>query len=542
MFHTFFMEINGYELVGIAFNRADGPMWRTRTPSGEHGLLTMHTQGDADRHLERWQSWAGMDSPHVVRLFDVITHQDGRWSLIQAEVHGNTLAFLLESHDDVLKTRSKQIIAGIEDGVRALHAAGITHGDLSPSNIIITPDGQPVIIDMIGPLGDEEGTAGWSEGPPSPANDEAAVARIAQAITSLVNTPRGEAAQVPHSPGVRLRTQSSLPMTHRREAVPTWAALFSSEERAAKAAAAISHSKAEISAEDSALDNAEESTEPADAEEGASGQGQRAGFGGVLSRSRPLHMLTVTVIAALLIVVGNRAVTALGGAQSDPALRGPQYDGPISASQPHTDPSTRPFLGAQPSPSANPGQNTNPGLYTNPSPGANAGESPHPGAGASQSAAGQGADPGAVASAVPGAEGAAGGQCDAEGMVERLHAALKARDAAYNHASAEGLDQYLSGEVLVSDMENIATMQAQNTRIDGFQTAVSAPTMIECSPQRAVLEAGLSAANYTVCDAQGCRQAKGTRQDSPRVVLTLSGEERLLSEVKEAPTHHAAPS
>ena len=49
-------------------------------------------------------------------------------------------------------------------GVSARHSAGIVHGDLTPSNIIVTPSGRAVIIDLIDELEERDGTPGWSQG------------------------------------------------------------------------------------------------------------------------------------------------------------------------------------------------------------------------------------------------------------------------------------------------------------------------------------------------------------------------------------------
>ena len=155
------MNIGGYEIGQVFHIGSTGPMWRTRTDAGE-ALVALRSPDKGERCLARWKSWASITSRHVVALRDVVRSEDGRWAIVQDYVPGRTLDAELGSPDLRPIATRRQILHGIAAGVSALHSAGIAHGDLTPANIIITPEGRAVIIDLIDDIGEGEGTPGWS--------------------------------------------------------------------------------------------------------------------------------------------------------------------------------------------------------------------------------------------------------------------------------------------------------------------------------------------------------------------------------------------
>lgn len=155
------MNIGGYEIGQVFHVGTRGPLWRTRSSAGE-ALLALRSSADGERSLERWKAWASISSRHVAALRDVVRSTDGRWAVVQDFVPGRPLDLEIGSADLRAKAARRQIVEGIAAGVSALHGAGIVHGDLTPANIIVTPQGRAVIIDLIDEIGSGEGTAGWS--------------------------------------------------------------------------------------------------------------------------------------------------------------------------------------------------------------------------------------------------------------------------------------------------------------------------------------------------------------------------------------------
>lgn len=436
------MGIDRYELNGIAFHRADGPMWRTQSVSGEAALLTLHTQSDADTHLERWKRWAQVECPHVVRLYDVISHEDGRWALIQEEAQGDTLALLIERGDEVLRTYSDEIIEGIEKGLAQLHNVGITHGDLTPSNIIITPEGRPVIIDLIGKVKGECGTPRWNDGSCTPQDDRQAVAHI---IDALEKAAQGETVHLPigdNSPGTRLRAHSELPVTQRVEKRTVFASF------------------------------------------------------------RPIRIIAAALgICSLLVILGPIGLGIFG--ERTALAEAPNAHASLSAAQSEGTNFVKSDEQSQSAlrPASTPQQ-----------------------ADREQSVYAREATQ-IQQSVVP-------TDCTNPEMLQgRLEEILKARDAAYNHHNAQGLEHYVGGAILESDTQTIDQMNAQGTTISQFLTRMSGLKIRSCTTQTVTVEADLRAQSYEVCQADQCQQAQGN-PDTPNIVtLTFEGVDRLLTDV-----------
>ena len=176
------MEIGGYELGTIIHMGANGPLWLTETSEGP-GVVAIRGEDEARGSVDRWRAWAGIDSPHVVRLLDVVRHEDGQWAVVQEYVEGRPLDIALASHALRSPRTRRRVWEGVSAGVSALHEAGIVHGDISPANIIVDPQGRAVIIDIIDPPRPGAGTRGWSLGAPEGREgDEACTDRIGELL------------------------------------------------------------------------------------------------------------------------------------------------------------------------------------------------------------------------------------------------------------------------------------------------------------------------------------------------------------------------
>ena len=175
------MNIGGYDIGQVFHIGATGPVWRTRTNAGD-ALLSLRAAGDGERCLERWKTWASITSRHVVALRDVARSDDGRWAIVYDYVAGRPLDAEIDSPDLRPIATRRQIIEGIAAGVSALHSAGIVHGDLTTSNIIVTPSGRAVIIDLIDELGERDGTPGWSQGLTGEQADRACLRQLAHIL------------------------------------------------------------------------------------------------------------------------------------------------------------------------------------------------------------------------------------------------------------------------------------------------------------------------------------------------------------------------
>ncbi|MCS7237379.1 MAG: serine/threonine protein kinase [Thermoguttaceae bacterium] len=115
---------------------------RDRELLREVAIKQIHSQYLADpRQLERFwreaQMLASLQHPHIITIFDVVRPKG--W-LIMELMQGSVRDLSQGQPLDVDLVRT--ILASCLDALRFLHAQGIIHGDIKPSNILVDRDGR----------------------------------------------------------------------------------------------------------------------------------------------------------------------------------------------------------------------------------------------------------------------------------------------------------------------------------------------------------------------------------------------------------------
>lgn len=85
---------------------------------------------------------------HLVPLRDAVPLEDGRVALVFDHVVGATLASLVVSRGHLGPGEVVTVVTPIAEAVAALHAAGGTHCDIAPGNVMLTADGRPLLMDL----------------------------------------------------------------------------------------------------------------------------------------------------------------------------------------------------------------------------------------------------------------------------------------------------------------------------------------------------------------------------------------------------------
>ena len=85
-------------------------------------------------------------SPHCVGIYGWENLSDGP-ALVLEKINGLNLRELAK-HRKLKASEIKEILAQLRSGLEAVHASGLCHGDLSPSNIMIDTDGIVRLIDF----------------------------------------------------------------------------------------------------------------------------------------------------------------------------------------------------------------------------------------------------------------------------------------------------------------------------------------------------------------------------------------------------------
>ena len=88
-----------------------------------------------------------LDHPNIVRL--IRSGKDGKqpYELLEF-VPGRNMRQLLLARDPTLQTARGDILVGLAAALEHLHERGFLHLDLKPENVMVTPEGQPKLVDF----------------------------------------------------------------------------------------------------------------------------------------------------------------------------------------------------------------------------------------------------------------------------------------------------------------------------------------------------------------------------------------------------------
>lgn len=113
------------------------------------GVLPGADRPDVARAEREARLSAQLQHPHVVAVFDFVTDPEtGENWLVMEYVGGSTLEQIVREEGRLDPDRAADLFAQAADGLCAAHAAGITHRDVKPANILVDPDGTVKLTDF----------------------------------------------------------------------------------------------------------------------------------------------------------------------------------------------------------------------------------------------------------------------------------------------------------------------------------------------------------------------------------------------------------
>ncbi|WP_051049780.1 serine/threonine-protein kinase [Nocardiopsis ganjiahuensis] len=99
------------------------------------------------RTLREAQATARISHTSVVTIHDVLDHDKSPWIVMEL-LSGSSLQHRLDTGGPMPVERVEQAARALLGGLKAAHAAGVTHRDVKPANIMLTEDDRTVLTDF----------------------------------------------------------------------------------------------------------------------------------------------------------------------------------------------------------------------------------------------------------------------------------------------------------------------------------------------------------------------------------------------------------
>ncbi len=141
-------RLDGFTLNELIGSGATGEVWRARPQAGGADVVLKWLAADEiDIEKLAASGLCEFRHPHVARLLDI--RRDGsNVVLVHEFVSGVSLAGLLAERDRLSGSEVVTLLTPIAEALGAAHRAGLLHASLSPSAILVTPDGRPMVTDL----------------------------------------------------------------------------------------------------------------------------------------------------------------------------------------------------------------------------------------------------------------------------------------------------------------------------------------------------------------------------------------------------------
>jgi hypothetical protein len=146
-------QIEGYEILNEVAAAGQGRVWRARQLSTRRVVALKVPRGDLLRSraaLTRFERevelTARLSHLNIARIYDSGIHQ-GLYYYAMELIDGVWLDTYVREHS-LSQPEILGLMRTICDAIQHAHQNGVLHRDLKPSNILVTPDGQPHVVDF----------------------------------------------------------------------------------------------------------------------------------------------------------------------------------------------------------------------------------------------------------------------------------------------------------------------------------------------------------------------------------------------------------
>ena len=144
----------GHRIEGVIGRGGMGVVYRARQLSPERQvalkIVAPELAGDPAiraRFLGETELLAAVEHPHVVPIH-AAGESDGRLYLTMRLLEGPSLQRLVTAEGRLEPARALDLLTPIAAALDAIHGAGLIHGDVSPTNILLDTRGEPYLTDF----------------------------------------------------------------------------------------------------------------------------------------------------------------------------------------------------------------------------------------------------------------------------------------------------------------------------------------------------------------------------------------------------------
>jgi protein kinase-like protein len=159
------MALNRYTLGAERSRGATALVYEARTEDGEHVVVKLLSRAFLDDPATRARVASDLETatrvahPNVERVHGAGSEDGFVW--VDAElIEGTTLRALVDERGAMPPARACELVLDVLAALRAAHAHGLLHRNLSPATVVIAHDGTPKVVDF-GLVADRAAGSPW---------------------------------------------------------------------------------------------------------------------------------------------------------------------------------------------------------------------------------------------------------------------------------------------------------------------------------------------------------------------------------------------